>query len=552
MLLRKKLKPKELKEFDMYFGNLRALAKKDISQEGMEELKLEAMYSKRIYRVVPDDSMQQKATKEFWEEILQIFYSEMNETQREIREEYNLLTKMAIAVLGETIYLEKEERTIAKVHSIDIILNAFSNKTFIENVFQEVKQELYVPKIRMTDLYGHDVFEMSLKSDFSRIILPDMLLNKIRSVSTEYAQKITERIIYYILIVLDILDSGLRSASLIWVILSNYSLKEVLFNNILTKLPEERVAFWQVATLARKYLLYDFELFSSEKIQYIEQCILGIKTNCSSNLLVSENYYFNIAQAIIFHDENMLAVYFSLNKEERNIVINESVIMARKIESILLKELESFDIESVYENPKESIRILNDIGGFFQIFYFTRQIMIKEMEKRKVNKADWKFLESIFLLRINETNFEATKSSLERSIRKLEEVARDTIYKWELNQLKELSSKIKSANTMGEALGIITDSFVIDNNNTVKLEVLEDIKESTMQDFIERIRSEMLNYSIENLSSKNADLNKATRLLEAIDNEYISIEEFCEAQRKMGVKEKYIKIFCIFYLPENV
>ena len=40
MIIRRRLRPKELKEFDLYFGNLKKLAEKDLSEEELREIKI--------------------------------------------------------------------------------------------------------------------------------------------------------------------------------------------------------------------------------------------------------------------------------------------------------------------------------------------------------------------------------------------------------------------------------------------------------------------------------------------------------------------------------
>lgn len=543
MIIRRRLKPKELKEFDLYFGNLKKLMANDLSEEELRTIKLLVTNLNRFYRVDHDDPERKNTAMMLWNRVQQIFDNEMNETQKEICEEYDLLTQIALATLGKTIQLKDAYRKIAKKHTIDTILEAFDNKYFLEKVLIEVKAEKYLPKISI-DLYGVDDFEITKEeTDLSEILLPDQILSKIRNISGRYAEQLARRIIYYIVIVLDILDKGWESTSILWTILENSVFREMLFDNIMMKLPKERVAFWKEKTMSKQYLLYDCGIFSESLIQNMEKYVIDIKTECNGKHLQDENFYFNLAQAIILHDENLLAIYFTLTKEEKNIVRNEAVVMARKIKEIILEVLDDFDVDYVYKDPVANEDIINVISFFFQMFYFARPIMANEMEKRGVDKADWKFLESLFLLKIKklETPFLTTRKE-----QKLIEAVDETLFELTINDIKQLDSKVKTAKNKIEALSLLLGHVCKQKEKQSSLELL---KETSLRNYKEGVRREVMQFSLNNLSTKNADLDKALQVLEALDNGFVSKEEFSKAQQTMGIKEKYIKIFFFFYSP---
>ena len=546
MIIRRKLKPKELKEFDLYFGNLKKLVAKDFREGELSSLKFSAMNLNRFYRVDHEDPERKNTAMMLWDRVQQIFYNEMNETQKQICEEYDLLTQIALATLGKTIQLKDAYKKIAKKHTIDTILEAFENKDFLENVLIEVKAEEYLPRIHMVDLYGVDAFEITAETDLSGIILPDQILSKIRNISGIYAEQLANRITYYIVIILDILDKGWESASLLWAILENSIFREMLFENIMLKLPKERVAFWKEKTMPKQYLLYDCGLFNNTMIQKMEKYVIDIKTECNGKSLQDENLYFNLAQAIIMHDEKFLAIYFTLAKEEKNIVRNEAVVIARKIKEILLEVLEDFDVDYVYKKPVANEDILNVISFFFQMFYFTRPIMANEMEKRGVDKADWKFLESLFLLKIKE---DETPFITDKEEKKLKEAVEETLFELTINEIKQLDSKVKTAKNKMEALSVLLGHASTQKEKHSSPELLKEVTETSMKTYKEGVRREVMQFSLNNLSTKNADLDKSLKVLEAIDNGFISKEEFSKAQQKMGVKEKYIEIFFYFYSP---
>lgn len=546
MIIRKKLRPKELQEFDLYFGNLKKLVAKDFREEELRELKFSAMNLNRFYMVNHDEPTRKDTAMMLWDRVQQIFYNEMNEFQRERVEEYELLTKIALAISGKTIHIKDAYMKLARSHTIDIILEAFNDKTFLENVFIEVKAEAYLPIIRMIDLYGVNDFEITKGTDLSRIILPDQILSKIENIAGRYAEQLANRITYYIIIILDILDKGWESVPLLWVVMENRIFREMLFDNIMMKLPKERVAFWKELTIDSRHWLYDCGLFSASKIQDMEKYVIDIKTECNGKHLQDENLYFNLAQAIIVHDENLLAIYFTLTKEEKNIVRNEAVVMARKIKEILLEVLEDFDVNYVYKNPVANEDILNVISFFFQMFYFTRPIMANEMEKRGVDKADWKFIESLLLLKIKE---DKTPFITDKKEQKLKEAVEETLFEITINDIKQLDSKVKTAKNKMEALNALLGYASIQKEKHSSPELLKEVTETSMKTYKEGIRREVMQFSLNNLSTKNADLDKSLKVLEALDNGFISKAEFSKAQQKMGVKEKYIEMFFYFYLP---
>lgn len=548
MIIRPKLRPKELKEFDMYFGNLRAVAKKNLDKEELENLKFSAMYSKRIYAVMHNNEKSMERARNLWDNIKQILYGEMNELQKEIYEEYNLLTRIGIAVLGKPLKIATEEREVAKVHTIDVILDALDNTSFLKKVLNEEKNKNFqVPEIYLPDINGGEAFIVDFESDLSKIILPDKILSNIKEVSGKYEERMVHRVIYYILIILDILERGLESASLPWVILEDVSLKDVLYNNIFKSLTKERVTFWKALANAKNFL-YEPKIFSTKSIHRIEQSIAEIKTECSSEQLIAENYYFNLAQAIVLSDEEFIAVYFNLSKkEERNAVINEAVVMARKLKSLIIQKIEFLDLDSLYKAPWEYEDLLNEICWLFQTFRLIRPIMVNEMERKGVNE-DWKFMESLFLLKLKEIDSDNLEKAYKQSEEKIKGLAMEEILKSLMDDLKVVAGGIEKADTKVEALAALRHGLWRENDD----EEIARICEKAMEDYKENIKMELRKYSLNNLSSKNADFSKINKVLEALDNNYISREEFVESQRNIGTKEKYIRLFAFFYSADFI
>ena len=100
-----------------------------------------------------------------------------------------------------------------------------------------------------------------------------------------------------------------------------------------------------------------------------------------------------------------------------------------------------------------------------------------------------------------------------------------------------------------EALSVLLGHASTQKEKHSSPELLKEVTETSMKTYKEGVRREVMQFSLNNLSTKNADLDKSLKVLEAIDNGFISKEEFSKAQQKMGVKEKYIEIFFYFYSP---
>ena len=182
-----------------------------------------------------DTEDRQADAEAFWERIEKVFLMEMNETQREIVEENKVFVSMFEALFGNSFYFENAERGIAKKHTIDVILEAFSDEIFIKSVVEDVEnEEKHLPKISLYELFGDPELELSSEFNFSAIHLPENILKKVDKLSGEYKEKVIRMIIYNIFIILDLLNKGVATASFPWCVCYDDSIKHLLFEKILS------------------------------------------------------------------------------------------------------------------------------------------------------------------------------------------------------------------------------------------------------------------------------------------------------------------------------
>lgn len=557
MIIRSKLRPKELNEFQMYFGNLREIANPDLTKEREESIKEIAMYSKRTYKVKHKNAEKQRKLAALWEKVQQIFCTEMNETQKEIYEEQQLMSNMVLATLEkeQVIILKDANRDAAKVHTIDTILEAFTSRRFIQKIVMDVNSNIFLPIIKVDNFYDYGDVEISTDSDFSRIKLPASILEAVKDVTGKCEKKVLKQITYYIITILDALGKSWESTSLIFIVVTD-ALRELFFEVIMKELPKERVAFWKAATLNSSYFL---DMFDNVLKKKLEQPVIELEPNCDAKSLVAENYYFNIAQGIIMNDANQIAIYFTVNKEERNIIINETVIMARKIKRILLEKVAEFDINLVYEMPQRYEHVLDNINVLLQFFRFTSPILGKEMEEKGVNKADWKFIENLFVLNMKQIEFFSAveNSNIPASSEsELHHIVKTAIANFERQEEEkhraftaEVMKDIRKVNSKIELLSVLNkiDKAQEEEESITQEDYCETIYGEAKIQYEEQLRKSALSYSIKNLTTKNVDFAKAIKLLNAINGEYITLEKFVKIQQRMGVEEKYIRLFKFFY-----
>lgn len=559
MIIRSKLRPKELNIFNELFGGrLREIAPK-LPKEEIKELKESARYAQKVYLVAHDTEDRQADAEAFWERIERVFWLEMNETQREIVEENQVFVRMFEALFGNSFYFENAERSIAKEHTIDVILEAFSDETFIKAVVEDVEnEEKYLPKISLYELFGDPELELSSEFNFSGIHLPENILKKVDELSGEYKEKVIRMITYNIFIILDLLNKGVATASFPWCVWCDGTIKHVLFEKILAKLPEQRVSIWKQWVLKTFDFMEDSKVFTANQIAEMKKEISNIDVPEPRDDVLKEIYYTNIAQALIVQDEELIAVYFTSTKEERNIIINETVVMAKKIEAILHEVVKDFDIDYVFENPGDNEEIMNFVTWCFQRFLFTKSFMLREMEAKGANKKDWKFLENIFVIKNITIGGQRTNTSLQKSIRFQTEVFEKANRKWEEAEVRALNEKVEGFVSNVDdtdlrfskySLGLNMLSVGIDDicekkmNADIQLEILKIAQDEERK----RLKREALQYSVADLCKKDANLDNALNLLKAFATQIITADEYVISQRKLRTPEKYIRMFAFFY-----
>ena len=138
MIIRPKLRPKELNIFnDLFGGRLREIAPK-LPKEEIEELKESARYAQKVYLVAHDTEDRQADAEAFWERIEKVFLMEMNETQREIVEENKVFVSMFEALFGNSFYFENAGNPRYFIASADMMPRNLNRRV---ELMAEIKDE---------------------------------------------------------------------------------------------------------------------------------------------------------------------------------------------------------------------------------------------------------------------------------------------------------------------------------------------------------------------------------------------------------------------------
>lgn len=110
--------------------------------------------------------------------------------------------------------------------------------------------------------------------------------------------------------------------------------------------------------------------------------------------LLKENYYFNIATGVLMNSDIQIRFFYEMNKEEKNIVINQAVSFARRINTLLVKDLERISPE-VFYHPREHETELEEIFTYLKMFRFTHRTLEEVMLKKGMSKKEWIYVKNL-------------------------------------------------------------------------------------------------------------------------------------------------------------
>ena len=110
--------------------------------------------------------------------------------------------------------------------------------------------------------------------------------------------------------------------------------------------------------------------------------------------LLEENRFFNLATGIILKNELLIRLFLSLEKEEKNIVINEVVKLERNINKLIANKLKDFMPEMLFM-PNEYEEQIKEINFTMYAFEFAKKEIERIFMEKGLSKQDWYFFKNM-------------------------------------------------------------------------------------------------------------------------------------------------------------
>ena len=368
MLIKTKLRPKEQNEFNRYFGDLKHSitpiegTSRQI-QERIEDEKVSSQIILSSEKLFIQD-IKGEAVGRIHKNLLTNIYRDMNNVQRFmlrafVELEKNTLPIVSNSQVGDFIQgLEDDE----KVMIYNQLLDFFK---YFKDRESTGDTEVCVLAADSTSICG----AITQSTDLRFIKLPKQIQEKV------YLLELVEGQInilkYYYLMVLDII-------------------LHPFFENTIYAIEQDRpLYFWRER--ARVILEKYFDYIEGAEVLYNE-LFEGDKGHGKE--LLKENYYFNIATGVLMNSDIQIRFFYEMNKEEKNIVINQAVSFARRINTLLVKDLERISPE-VFYHPREHETELEEIFTYLKMFRFTHRTLEEVMLKKGMSKKEWIYVKNL-------------------------------------------------------------------------------------------------------------------------------------------------------------
>lgn len=383
MLIKTKLRPKELNEFNRWFGDLKHSITpiEGTSRQIQERIEDERVSSQIILsseKLFIQD-IKGEAVGRIHKNLLTNIYRDMNNVQRFMLRTFVEFERNALPIVlnsqaGDFIQgLEEDE----KVMIYNQILHFFK---YFKDIELTEDTEVCVLAADSTSICG----SITKDTNLSSIKLPKDIKKKVYLLELSDSQ--INMLKYYYMMVLDIILHPFfentiyaieQARPLYWSIVS-----------LLKKLDEHISDFWRerARIILAKYINND-----GAKELYIE-LFEGDKGNGKE--LLRENYYFNMATGIIMNSDIQIRFFYEMNKEEKNIVINQVVSFARRINTLLAKDLERISPE-VFYHPREHETELEEIFTYLKMFRFTHKTLEEVMLQKGMSKKEWSYVKNL-------------------------------------------------------------------------------------------------------------------------------------------------------------
>ena len=403
MLIKTKLRPKEQNEFNRYFGDLKHSitpiegTSRQI-QERIEDEKVSSQIILSSEKLFIQD-IKGEAVGRIHKNLLTNIYRDMNNVQRFmlrafVELEKNTLPIVSNSQVGDFIQgLEDDE----KVMIYNQLLDFFK---YFKDRESTGDTEVCVLAADSTSICG----AITQSTDLRFIKLPKQIQEKV------YLLELVEGQInilkYYYLMVLDIILHPFfentiyaieQDRPLYWCIVS-----------LLKKLDEHISDFWRER--ARVILEKYFDYIEGAEVLYNE-LFEGDKGHGKE--LLKENYYFNIATGVLMNSDIQIRFFYEMNKEEKNIVINQAVSFARRINTLLVKDLERISPE-VFYHPREHETELEEIFTYLKMFRFTHRTLEEVMLKKGMSKKEWIYVKNLLRTVYEEEHMQRIEEHMQR------------------------------------------------------------------------------------------------------------------------------------------
>lgn len=500
MIIRSKLRPKEVNIFNRYFGDLKhsiasmeeltpKLAeqrKKDEEKSTLAVISCEKLFVQRI----TDETL-----KRLRKNTVEVFFGDMNRVQKFRMRAFVEFEKYAI----QTITGQKLQTIIEGLEKEEVLL--LYKELLTENFIKEMRKngvqteiELHVVDPDATAEAGN----ITSDNDFSCMEFPTEILTLIKKY--EISEEEGNLLKYYYLVLLNALIYPF-SESTAYIILLNRNLYWVLVR-IIRKLDPQIRDYWQnTGIIIKDYVYHKIDPFLySELLEGITE---------EGELLVKENYYYNIASGIVMNSSMHIRLFYELPKEKRNIVINEAVSLAIKINNRLEEDLKEISFDILNE-PRQYESVLKEIFSYVRMFKFTHKKIEEILLKQGVAKADWIFFKN--LLRVN-----------------YESQYMDTVWKAYEQPTSEFLYQINN----------IASNYSLNSASNVNPNMLELCK------FV--LAFKMADIKTPEEEKLCFEYKEIMRKLGIKCSFHLDKELMIEAQRKMGVKEKRINLFMFMF-----
>lgn len=497
MLIKTKLRPKELKEFNRYFGDLKHASKEPnsgLTNEMLEDMEI----SSRVILSSANMFTQElpKGAEKIQKNILSTFEQDMNRVQKQILAIFCEMQRNEYLVLkGEKIKTAEME-DVAKIRQI--IYAELLSEEFIKAMRNT--SALYEIELEVADnCYPAVAGYITEENDFEKIEFPKYMEGKVESYKLSRIEE--NRLKFYYLLLLDILAHPFLQSSLLVIKLNRpiyWCLVKVLRN-----MDDDFRAFWQSAgrfVEGKIYPKYENALY--------KELLEGVDEQRGEEFL-KENLYYNIATGLILGNDVQIQNFLNLtSKSERNIVINEAVKLVRGIIKNIEKDFADFTPQMLF-SPSDNDLKIREIVFIMSTFRFSHIKLEELLVSRGLQKTDWYFFKN--LVRAYSEN------ATEKAYEEYSNANINTILELNSLAINYSLNSIATANPNLTQLGKYVIVFEI-----ALLDLTKEEKE------LEQILRELIALT---RSRHKMNLNKKVIL---------------EAQKRKGVEEKRLRLFTFF------